>query len=91
MESKEINNVLQEFENITNIVISENWDFTLEKKLNNSIKNKSSKIYKINLAILVLVLINFSFITYFIANNKLKTTHSRIENFKTISAELLNS
>ena len=89
MKSEDINIILQAFESIDNIIPSDDWDFALEQKLQNAKISKSYKISKINLAVLILVCINFGFALNSLKSNKFETELSRKADFQTIADELL--
>lgn len=89
MKTQDINIILQEFDAIENISPSSTWNLVFEQKIKNSTISKTN--IKLNIAMLLLVIINVGFIWNSLATSISKTTNLREESFKTISEQLLNA
>lgn len=88
MNTQDMNNIIQNYDNIENIDPSENWEFNFQNKLDNARFSKSNSVSKFNLLVLVLIFVNVGFVS-----NSLKTDDTKSEDkgtkYKTIANELL--
>jgi hypothetical protein len=84
-----INHSIHEFENLSNIVPSSDWDKNLMEKI--SSKQSNSSVTKFAVLIILLTLINISFLILFSKNESMPQTSQKSEELKNISNELLIS